>query len=404
MKSLMKLKKRFLLLLALVLALCLPGVPHVMAYSTQPVEKQQLAAQHPQMEFQIDGITGLAGWYRSSTTVSVNVSDAASGVVKLEMRGDDGDWQPVHSIKLAEDGIHPVHVRVTDANGNQTTISKEVKIDQHDPIGQFISPQGGTAVRGAVMLTGTVHDALSGMGQIGVSQDDGKTWQTVPLHSDGSWSVTWDTRPYPDGMHALQTRFTDQAGNTSSAEIFYIVTNHPAQVHLTPRWEVSDKGELDILPGDTMLMDVTIDISDPKGRWPDVHLDYSPRHTPKEITWDGKFGETLAPSGEYNVTVKIVDQVAQQTEAHAVIVIPPLSTPQPFRAANTQDPSSTAKNHLALTLTRPSAGTATGLSTPAPPITMLASSPWVFLFGLILLAGSGGLVFLVRAASRKFRP
>ncbi len=147
-------------------------------------------------------------------------------------------------MKLNQDGVHQVDVRATHADGNQTTVSQEVKIDQHDPIGQFTAPQGGTAVQGIVQVQGTVHDEQSGMGQVGASLDDGKTWLAVPLQTDGSWSVTWDTRPYPDGMHALQAKFTDQAGNTSSAEIFYIVANHPAQIDLTPRWEVGDKGEL----------------------------------------------------------------------------------------------------------------------------------------------------------------
>ena len=178
-----------------------------------------------------------------------------------------------------------------------------------------------------IQVRGTVHDEMSGMGQVGVSLDDGKTWQAVPLHSDGSWSVTWDTRSDPDGMHAVQAKFTDQAGNTSSAEIFYVVANHPAQIHLTPRWYVSEKGKLDILPGDLVLMDVAIDISDPHDRWPEVHQDFSPNQTPKEITWNGKFDQAQAPAGEYNVTVKVTDQMAQEVAAHGIIVIPPVATP-----------------------------------------------------------------------------
>lgn len=321
----MKLKKPLFVLLILGLALCLPGLPPAMASADQPGEFN--AWQTSQIDIHIDALTGMQGWYRSVTTISVIDQNAPSGEVELEIQTDGGGWQPVQSIQLTEDGVHLVEIRGTDVDGNQATLSKEVRIDQHDPIGQFLAPQGGTTVQGSVQVSGSVHDDLSGMGQVSISTDDGKNWQAIPLHPDGSWSITWDTRSEPDGMHPLQAKFTDQAGNTSSAEIFYVIANHPAQIHLTPRWDVSDKGKLDIVPGDLALMDVTIDISDPYGRWPDAHQDFSPNHIPKEIAWDGKFGQAQAPAGKYNVTVKVTDQMAQEIEAHGVIVIPPIATP-----------------------------------------------------------------------------
>ena len=403
----MKLMKPFLYLLVLGFALCFPEISHVVACSTQPAEGQQIDAQLPQIDIQIVGMTGMAGWYRSITIVSVT---ATSGLTNLEMRVDGGDWQSGHSLKLTEDGVHLVEVRATHADSNQPTISKEVKLDQHDPTGQFTAPQGGMVVQGIVQVQGTVHDELSGMGQVSISIDDGKTWQAVPLQADGSWSTTWDTRSEPDGMHAVQAKFSDQAGNTSSAEIFYIVANHPAQIHLTPRWEVGDKGKLDILPGDIRLMDVTIDISDPKGRWPDIHLDYSPNQAPKEIVWDGKFGEISAPSGEYNVTVRVTDLTVQQIEAHGVIVIPPVSTPEVLQTlpptAVLQASGAAAQG---LTATRRSGPTGTmtalptmvaAIKTPAPP---LATSSWSFLRWLILLAGAGTLLAFCWRATRNPR-
>ncbi len=332
----MKLKKSLFLLLALGFALCLSGVPPVMANSFQAVGIQLAPAQPPQMDIQVDGLKGLSGWYRSIVTVSAL---ADFDLLNLEMRVDEGEWKPVNSIQLNEDGVHRVEIRATNVTGNQAILSKEIRIDQHDPIGQFTAPQGGTAVQGVVEVHGAVHDALSGIGQVGVSLDDGKTWQAVLLHSDGSWSVTWDTHAYPDGMHALQAKFTDQAGNTSSAEIFYIVANHPVQVQLTPRWSISEKGRLDIFPGELALMDVVVDISDPQNRWPEVHRDYSPKHTPHEIAWDGKFGQAQAPAGEYNVTVKVTDQMAQAYEAHGVIVIPPVATPTAKPSATPTNPT-----------------------------------------------------------------
>ena len=323
----MKFKKPLFVLLFLGIALCLPGLPSAMASAVQPGDLRDTVSQPPQIDIHIDALTGMQGWYRSVTTISVIDHNAPAGEVELEMQTDGGGWQPLQSFQLTEDGFHLVEIRSTDVDGNQATLSKEVRIDQHDPIGQFLAPQGGTPVQGLVQVSGSVHDELSGMGQVSISTDDGKTWQAIPLHPDGSWSITWDTRSEPDGMHPMQAKFTDQAGNTSSAEIFYIVANHPVQIRLAPRWDVSDIGKLDIVPGDLALMDVTIDISDSYRRWPDAHQDFSPNHIPKEIAWDGKFGQVQAPAGEYNVTVKVTDQMAQEIEAHGVIVIPPIATP-----------------------------------------------------------------------------
>lgn len=400
----MKLLQQLFTLLALCIALRLSGAPYVKANPIPPAETPQSATQPPQMDLQVEAMRGLSGWSRSIATVSIVME---SGMTDLEMRVDGGDWRSDHSFKLTKDGVYQVEARATTVGGNLIIVSKEIKIDQHDPIGQFTAPQGGTAVQGIVQVQGTVHDELSGMGQVGISLDDGKTWKAVPFKEDGRWSVTWDTRSDPDSMHALQAKFTDLAGNTSSAEIFYIVANHPAKIHLTPRWEVGDKGKFDILPGDTMLMDVTLDISDPKGRWPDIHLDYSPNHVPKEIVWDGRFGQTSAPGGEYSVTVRVTDLMAQQVEAHGVIVIPLAGTPEVLQTL----PTTTGLLASGATAQRPNAtlspvptSTATALPTLItvmktydPP---LDPSPWSFLRWLILLAGAGALVAFAWSATR----
>jgi hypothetical protein len=345
----MKLQTPLFLLLALGLAFGTFNEAHAATRNNDPDRMALYALPTPQrgvpsspLDIHINGLRGENGRFRSQVAISVQ---AIPGVTKLEMRVDRGSWQQLDSIQLTEDGVHQVDIQGIDAAGKRMTLSQEIKIDQHDPIGQFTEPHGGTAVHGLVAVSGTVHDDRSGMGRVNISLDDGATWQDVPLHADGAWSVPWDTRSVPDGRQALQAKFTDQAGNTSHGKIFYVVLNRPAQIHLTPRWSVEGKGSLAILPGDLMLMDVTIDISDPRGRWPAVHRNYSPHHVPKEIAWDGSFGETQATPGEYPVTVQVTDQMAQKVEAHGVIVIPPAATP-------TEPPSLAASNptHLLLVL------------------------------------------------------
>ena len=109
-------------------------------------------------------------------------------------------------------------------------------------------------------------------------------------------------------------------------QVYYIVANHPPKIDLTQRWFLWEQGRLEILPGDLPLMDVTIDISDPQGRWPALHRNYSPRHLPKRSSGTAIW-QILAPAGEYNVTIQVTDLSAQQIEAHGVIIIPPVLYP-----------------------------------------------------------------------------
>ncbi len=377
---------------------------------TQHAQTVQIDAAPPQVDVTIDAIEGLLAWFRSAANVSAKAVDETSGMAQMSIRIDDGDWQPVSAVKIAEDGFHQLDFRAVDKAGNQTELAKEIKIDQHDPIGQFVSPMGGTKVQGTVQLDGTVHDAMSGTSKMSLSLDDGKTWQAVAIRSDGSWSAPWDTLPFSGGMHAIQATFTDQAGNTSTAKSYYIVANALPEIDLTERWYIWEKGLLEIRPGDLTLMDITIDISDPGGRWPDVHLNYSPNHMPKEVVWNRKFGQILAPIGEYNVTVKVIDSMAQQVEAHGVIVIPPVATQmvtQTLSATAIRLPSTTATMRATATRTILPTGTATAIPTmiPATPtVPPPATSPWAILLWLVFLAGLGTLVAFAWSASRDPRP
>ncbi len=379
---------------------------------TQHAQTVRIDAAPPQVDITIDAIEGLLAWFRSAANVSAKAVDETSGIARMDIRVDAGDWQPVNAVKVEEDGIHQLGFRAVDKAGNRTELEKEVKIDQHDPIGQFVEPVGGTKVQGTVDVSGTVHDNLSGTSKMTLSLDDGKTWQPVPIRSDGSWSAPWDTLPFSGGMHALQATFTDQAGNTSSAKAYYIVANALPEIDLTERWYIWEKGLLEIRPGDLPLMDVTIVISDPKGRWPDVHLDYSPRQIPNEIVWNRKFGQILAPIGEYHVTVKVTDSMAQQVEEHAVIVIPPGATPtatQTLAVTATRQPTATPTATRKASPTPTASTTATAaptlvIATQMPEAPRPATSPWTFVLWLVFLAGFGTLAAFAWSASRDPRP
>lgn len=374
----------------------------------------QIDAAPPKIDVTIDALEGLNEWFRSAASVLAKATDESSGVKQMDIRLDKGDWQPVSSVKIEEDGIHQVGFRAVDGAGNRTTLERTVKIDQHDPIGTFLEPVGMTKVQGQVTVNGLVKDNLSGIEQVDFSYDDGKTWAKLPV-KDEQWNTSWDSLQFPGGQHAIQAKFTDQAGNTSSAKLMVIIANALPQIDLTERWYIWEKGLLDIIPGDLQLMDVTIDISDPQGRWPDVHHDYSPNKIPSEIVWDRKFGKILAPIGEYNVTVTVTDQMAQQVVKHAVIVIPPVPTPTNTQTATvTATIASTARATATqrATATRTQAPTATATVVPViAPVTPEPVKPpqspvslWPFVLWLLFLTGMGVMLMMAVNASRDPRP
>lgn len=378
---------------------------------TQTVKIDTVA---PQIDVTIDAVAGLQAWFRSAVEMVANAMDDTSGVTEMDIRIDDGPWQPAKSAKISQDGIYQVGFRSSDAAGNRTTLEKEVKIDQHDPIGQFVTPMGGTKVQGTVDISGTVKDGLAGIKTVDFSPDDGKSWQTLPVGPDGSWNTKWDTLPLPGGMHNVQARFTDQAGNTSSGKMFLIVANALPKIELPERWYIWESGELVVLPGDLRLMDVNIDISDPLGRWPDVHKNYSPNHVPEAITWDRRFGSILAPIGEYHVTVTVTDQLAQQVQKTAVIVIPTVPTPTTTLPAATAIATATTQPTATMTPTRQPTSTKTALptatqlapsATPTPVATPPAPAPFGgFATWLSILAGIGVMLVFAFTASRDRRP
>ncbi|RPI21188.1 MAG: hypothetical protein EHM70_25470 [Chloroflexota bacterium] len=82
--------------------------------------------------------------------------------------------------------------------------------------------------------------------------------------------------------------------------------------------------------------EVSVKISDPKGRWKPVKLSYNPKKKKGDVTWDRRFpGDVIAPSGKYIVSIVACDVHGKCASDEGVIqipviaVVPPNSTPTP---------------------------------------------------------------------------
>jgi Chitobiase/beta-hexosaminidase C-terminal domain/Bacterial Ig domain/Bacterial Ig-like domain (group 3) len=154
-----------------------------------------------------------AGWSNAAVTVTLGVSESGSGVASTQYRVDGGPFQSGTSVVIpapadhSNDGVHTIQYRSTDNAGNAESLrSVSVRIDTTLPTTSDDAPGGWR--NSAVTVTLTPGDALSGVASTQY-RIDGGAFQSgvsvgVPAPADGS----------NDGIHVLEYRSTDNAGNT----------------------------------------------------------------------------------------------------------------------------------------------------------------------------------------------
>jgi hypothetical protein len=297
------------------------------------------------------GTSGTGGWYTSDVLISLNSSDATSGVAGEEIWVDG-----VLSNIATGDGTHAVLAIITDNAGNSTTINGSVNIDTTVPFTGISTGSGW--VRGTVVIDGTSSDGTSGVAQTYISTDGGATW--IPVGTGGNWSYDWDTTGTGDGAHIIQAYSIDLAGNpgpVSTLTLYVdntspIVSLNPANVVLGSSTTIvsSDAGSgiysARLTISGNGITPRVIDIPAPSGS--DI------------IQWDGLDGNGVtAPIGIYTITVELWDLAGNYASANGTWTRPypwsePSSTPWPTR-------------------TRTNTPTTTNTPTPTVPVTRTVS-------------------------------
>lgn len=200
----------------------------------------------PTVSAAVTGERDTAGDYLGSATVTVNASDAGSGVDRVEYQVDDTGFAPyTQPVTVSALGDHAVQFRATDKAGNvSATGSVPFRIVEpgdedttppvvtaqvsgsRDPSGNYI----GTAT---VTLTAT--DAGSGVSRVEYSLDGGAfAAYTAPVVVDGV------------GAHMVHFRATDAAGNTSAEQMAsFTVVAPPAGDTTAPETSAAVSGERD---------------------------------------------------------------------------------------------------------------------------------------------------------------
>jgi len=156
------------------------------------------------------GPAGCAGWYTGPVQVSLNASDATSGVDVTEYRINGGGWTSYGGpFTVAAEGTTTVEYRSSDVAGNlENAGSLALQIDTVAP-STSATPSGTPGSGGwyvsSVDVTLSASDATSGV-DVTEYRIDGGTWQAY----SGVFTIA------ADGAHLVEYRSTDVACNAEA--------------------------------------------------------------------------------------------------------------------------------------------------------------------------------------------
>jgi hypothetical protein len=164
----------------------------------------QLDATTPEITGGINASPGTNGWYTSQAFVSAQAVDAISGIAVFEASVDDGAWT-AYADTTFSDGMHSITFRAIDHAGNVTeTARQEIKVDTVTPVVNVsISGTGGANgwYSSQLEISVMASDALSGIAFLEAAVDG------------GAWTTVSGPLAFADGVHTVQFRASDHAGN-----------------------------------------------------------------------------------------------------------------------------------------------------------------------------------------------
>ncbi len=200
----------------------------------------------PATSAKVDGDQNGDGAYIGQATVTVEATDAGSGVDTVEYAlGADGEWQPYTApVVVNEVGDHTVRYRATDKAGNAAE-EKSVDFAVAAPPTDDETPPETSAT-----VTGEKDDAGAYLGMATVTvtaSDTGSGVNTIEyaLGADGEWQpYTAPVMVHEVGEHTVRYRATDRSGNVAdekSAE--FTVVEPPSQDQTAPETSVTVEGD-----------------------------------------------------------------------------------------------------------------------------------------------------------------
>ena len=325
------------------------------------------------------GADGESGWYITDANVSVQSSDAGSGVYAIAYQIDGGVWLDGNATTL-EEGVFNARFRVTDRAGNESFVEKTMRVDKTPPVSNFTSHASGALVSREVHLSGESLDAISGpysSGEILIDNGaGGAIWSPLVLNVAGEWSQSWNTYLLPNGAYTHLMRTRDVAGNqANTVTITLRVNNEPPSVGLRPgTWNISKSGTLTVSANGIPVDTLTLIYRDPKGICPKRTISLRPDITKTSVKWDRRCGDgSYAESGDYEVVAIVCDVHGNCSKDISEITIPWYASPPEIEATFTATPTSTSTPLSTLAPTNITTNTPAPYIAPTPTQTFFVS-------------------------------
>ncbi|CAM3654096.1 Ig-like domain-containing protein [Rahnella victoriana] len=169
-------------------------------------------------------------------------SDAGAGrVVTLNLNGQtytatvgaDGNWSatvPAAQAGALADGNVTISASVSDAAGNSTSTTHDLRVDTTVPVVTIDTIAGDNILNSAEQTQAQIVSGTSTGGEAGDTVTllvNGQTYTTT-LTADGSWSIGLPASVFSsvaDGSYTVSVSITDKAGNTGSQSTTVLVSS-----------------------------------------------------------------------------------------------------------------------------------------------------------------------------------
>ena len=179
------------------------GIKEWQVYEAPPVEVPDTEA--PVVTPAIDPATPASGWHTGTVTVSATALDNRDDAPSIEVQVGDGDWAAYSAaLEVADDGMHLVRFRATDAAGNA---SEPVVVEA---LVNATAPEVSASLDSKKRMVIEATDEFSGVARIEVSTKKGKQPASEWSEYTGPIEV--------DGKTVVLIRAVDAAGNVSDVK------------------------------------------------------------------------------------------------------------------------------------------------------------------------------------------
>jgi hypothetical protein len=160
-------------------------------------------------------------WQNADFNVTINASDALSGVANVVYRVDSGNWTYASgseaNVSIANEGNHSIEYYAVDNAGNNATHNTVyAALDKTAPSITLISPADGSTIVPGTIINLDVNDSLS-LGAV-LYSINGSANSTLGSPYDIS------TANWSDGNYTIAVYANDTAGNSRTAYYSFSIT------------------------------------------------------------------------------------------------------------------------------------------------------------------------------------